>query len=61
VSSIDKLGRLHWHPKRDLSKILDDFLAWVENIGGIPEQLPDAYKDMKKAGVVLSADIAVRV
>jgi nucleoside-diphosphate-sugar epimerase len=36
VSKVDKLGMLGWEPKRDLSTILDDFLAWVESIGGIP-------------------------
>jgi dTDP-L-rhamnose 4-epimerase len=61
VSSIDKLRCLDWRPRRDLSQILDDFLSWIDSIGGISEQLPDAYKDMKKAGVVLNADVVVRV
>ncbi len=55
VSSIDKLQALGWKPKRDLTTILDDFLNWVEQIGGIPEQASDAYLDMKNAGVVLAA------
>jgi len=55
VSSIDKLQALCWKPKRDLTTILDDFLNWVEQIGGIPEQASDAYLDMKNAGVVLAA------
>jgi dTDP-L-rhamnose 4-epimerase len=61
VSSIDKLKRLDWRPRRDLSQILDDFLSWIDSIGGIPRQLPDAYADMKNAGVVLNADVAARV
>jgi len=30
-------------------------LNWVETIGGIPEQVQDAYSHMKEAGVVLAA------
>jgi dTDP-L-rhamnose 4-epimerase len=61
VSSIDKIRRLDWQPRRDLSNILDDFLGWIASIGGIPQQVPDAYKDMKNAGVVLGTDSTVRV
>jgi len=52
VSNIDKLRSLGWSPKRSLSNILDDFLVWVDSIGGIP-LIPDAHGDMQKAGVVL--------
>jgi dTDP-L-rhamnose 4-epimerase len=55
VSRIDKLKMLGWNPKLDLSAILDDFLSWVESIGGIPIQIQDAYGDMRRAGVVLRA------
>jgi dTDP-L-rhamnose 4-epimerase len=58
VSSIEKLRMLGWSPKRDLSTILDDFLAWVDSIGGIPERVHDAYGDMRRAGVVLTATVA---
>jgi len=58
VSSIEKLCLLGWSPKRYLSTILDDFLAWVDSIGGIPEQVHDAYGDMRRAGVVLRASAA---
>jgi dTDP-L-rhamnose 4-epimerase len=54
VSSIMKLRALGWSPSRDLSNILEDFLAWVERLGGIPEELADAYSDMKQSGVVLA-------
>jgi len=57
VSSVEKLKRIGWTPKRDLSAILDDFLAWVESIGGIPAKIEDAYGAMKKAGVVLKATV----
>lgn len=55
VSSVQKLAKLGWRPRRDLSKILDDFLGWVEEIGGIPANIQDAYGMMKKAGVVVAA------
>jgi dTDP-L-rhamnose 4-epimerase len=55
VSSIEKLTRLGWAPKRNLANIMDDFLAWIEDIGGIPERIPDAYGDMKREGVVLTS------
>jgi dTDP-L-rhamnose 4-epimerase len=55
VSSIAKLRALGWTPQRNLSDILDDFLNWVETVGGIPEQVLDAYSHMKEAGVVLAA------
>lgn len=55
VSAIEKLTRLGWHPRRNLSKIMDDFLDWIDSIGGIPESVQDAYCEMRNAGVVLSA------
>jgi dTDP-L-rhamnose 4-epimerase len=55
VSSIEKLKQLGWAPRHNLERILDDFLAWIEAIGGIPERIPDAYGDMRRVGVVLSA------
>jgi dTDP-L-rhamnose 4-epimerase len=55
VSKIDKLKMLGWNPKFDLSSILEDFLSWIESIGGIPLKIQDAYGDMRRAGVVLKA------
>jgi dTDP-L-rhamnose 4-epimerase len=57
VSAIAKLEQLGWAPRRDLGVILDDFLKWVQQNGGIPEKLPDAYSDMKQFGVVLGATV----
>lgn len=54
VSSIEKLRTLGWAPRRDLATILNDFLRWVDEIGGISESIDDAYGAMKSAGVVLS-------
>ncbi|MCU1297255.1 MAG: NAD-dependent epimerase/dehydratase family protein [Acidobacteriaceae bacterium] len=59
VSSIDKLVRLGWRPRRDLSMILDDFLSWVKSVGGIPDHVPDAHSEMKRSGVVLDTSIVV--
>lgn len=53
VSSIQKLAKLGWKPKRDLPTILDDFLRWIDEIGGIPDHIDDAYSAMKRAGVVM--------
>jgi dTDP-L-rhamnose 4-epimerase len=55
VSSVDKLRRLGWQPRRTLSDILDDFLEWIESTGGIPQQVQDAYSDMRNTGVVLAS------
>ena len=55
VSSIEKLTCLGWAPKRTLKNIMDDFLTWIEDIGGIPKHIPDAYGDMKRVGVVVTS------
>jgi dTDP-L-rhamnose 4-epimerase len=55
VSSVEKLSRLGWRPRRPFSLILDDFSAWIDSIGGIPQQVQDAYSEMRDAGVVLAA------
>jgi dTDP-L-rhamnose 4-epimerase len=56
VSSVDKLRSLGWRPQRDLSRIMDDFLGWIDSIGGVPNKIPDALADMRSAGVVLAAN-----
>lgn len=56
VSSVEKLKRLGWTAKRSLRTILEDFILWVDRIGGMPEDLPDAYGHMQTAGVVLKAN-----
>jgi dTDP-L-rhamnose 4-epimerase len=52
VSSIAKLTKLGWRAQRGLPQILDDFLAWVDQVGGIPSAIPDAYHDMCNQGVI---------
>jgi dTDP-L-rhamnose 4-epimerase len=58
VSSVQKLKHLGWEPRRDLSTILDDFLSWVDDVGGIPTQVHDARDEMRRAGVVLETTTA---
>ena len=60
VSNIDKLKALGWAPRNDLATILDDFIVWVDSIGGIPAQIEDAYGAMRKAGVVLKTAVGTR-
>jgi dTDP-L-rhamnose 4-epimerase len=60
VSNIDKLKALGWAPRNDLATILDDFIVWVDSIGGIPPQIEDAYGAMRKAGVVLKTAVGTR-
>jgi len=60
VSNIDNLKALGWTPQRDLSTILEDFLEWVDSIGGIPAQIEDADGAMRKAGVVLKTEVGTR-
>jgi dTDP-L-rhamnose 4-epimerase len=55
VSSIRNLCQLGWKPRRDLSEIMDDFMEWIESIGGVPEEISDAYNNMRRAGVVLTS------
>ncbi len=54
VSAIEEIRRLGWRPKRSLSTIMDDFVAWIESVGGVPDQIPDAYSEMRNGGVVLN-------
>jgi nucleoside-diphosphate-sugar epimerase len=54
VSSIDKLRQLGWSPRRSLDDIFDDFLGWIDSIGGVPDYIPDAYGAMRGAGVVVT-------
>jgi dTDP-L-rhamnose 4-epimerase len=52
VSSVEKLKALGWKPKKMLDNIINDFLAWVDAIGGIPEEAFQAETTMRESGVV---------
>ncbi len=55
VSSVEKLKDLGWRPKRDLADSLDDFLDWLRSSKADLTSVPDAYAEMRHAGVVLGA------
>jgi dTDP-L-rhamnose 4-epimerase len=52
VSSIEQLKALGWKPKKTLDNIISDFLAWVDAIGGIPDEAFQAEAIMRESGVV---------
>jgi dTDP-L-rhamnose 4-epimerase len=55
VSSTAKLTKLGWSPRCGLSQVLDDFLGWIYDMGGIPANIPDAYHEMSSRGVIQRA------
>jgi dTDP-L-rhamnose 4-epimerase len=55
VSSIEKLKALGWKPQESLDDIISDFLAWVEALGGIPQEAFQADTVMRESGVVQRA------
>jgi dTDP-L-rhamnose 4-epimerase len=55
ASSIKNLCELGWAPRRDLSAIMGDFVEWIQSVGGVPEEITDAYHKMRRAGVVLTS------
>jgi dTDP-L-rhamnose 4-epimerase len=58
VSSVDKLRGLGWSPKRDLDKIMEDFLGWIGQLGALPAGIPDAQDMMRLGGVLQTASLA---
>ena len=54
VSSIEKLRRLGWEPKRPLNNILNDYVSWLEQLGGLTDYFRDADANMRKSGSVRS-------
>jgi dTDP-L-rhamnose 4-epimerase len=55
VSNVEKLKQLGWRPQRSLADILDDFLDWLRSTNPDLTSAPDAYAEMRHAGVVLDA------
>jgi len=58
VSSIGKLEALGWAPKRNLSDIFRDYLAWLESFGDVANYFREADRMMRKAGTVRSVKLA---
>ena len=52
VSSIDKIRTLGWGPRRSLDCIIDDFLTWINDLGELPSDIPDAEAHMRAGGIV---------
>jgi dTDP-L-rhamnose 4-epimerase len=52
VSSIGKLKRLGWRPRRTLEHILDDFLAWVEGLEDVERYFSDAQNRLLEMSVL---------
>jgi dTDP-L-rhamnose 4-epimerase len=52
VSSIEKLKRLGWEPRRSLDEILEDFLAWVDGLGDLQRYFTDAHQQLLNMDVL---------
>jgi dTDP-L-rhamnose 4-epimerase len=52
VSSIEKLKRLGWVPRRSLDEIMEDFLAWVRSLDDIERYLSDAQQQLVSMNVL---------
>ena len=52
VSSVDKLRALGWAPYLTLDDIMEDFLAWIEELGDLPDGIPEAEGLMRTKGVL---------
>ena len=55
VSSIAKLKRLGWHPRRSLDVILEDFLRWVETLGDLNRFVSRAQEELLQSKVLRQA------
>jgi dTDP-L-rhamnose 4-epimerase len=61
VSCVDKLRALGWSPTRKLSQIMSDFLDWVDRLGELPADIPDAEQLMRDRGIVQGSGTVVSV
>jgi dTDP-L-rhamnose 4-epimerase len=55
VSSIEKLRKLGWRPKRGLGEIVDDFVAWVRTLGNLDRYVTDAERKLVQMDVLRQA------
>jgi dTDP-L-rhamnose 4-epimerase len=55
ISSIAKLRALGWQPKRTLHTIIEDFLAWADTMGTIPDLPAKAHDDLLQMKVLRMA------
>jgi len=52
VSAVERIRELGWYPRRSLDDIMDDFLSWIDKLGTLPSDIPDAEELMRARGVV---------
>ena len=53
ISSIEKLKKLGWTPKKSLDDIFDDYIHWLQSMGDLSDYFSEAEKAMRSSGVVL--------
>lgn len=58
VSSIEKLKALGWAPRKDLERIMSDYVEWLEGSGLLEQFYQPADHEMELAGVVRAAEQA---
>jgi len=54
VSSIEKLGKLGWTPRKSLDDIFNDYISWLQSMGDISDYFSEAEKSMRSSGVIRS-------
>jgi dTDP-L-rhamnose 4-epimerase len=52
VSSIEKLKRLGWTPKKSLDDIFLDYINWINSIGDLSDYFTEAEEAMRTSGVI---------
>jgi len=52
VSSIERLRSLGWEPRHGLDEILEDFLAWVSELGDVQRFFTDAHQQLLNMDVL---------
>jgi dTDP-L-rhamnose 4-epimerase len=55
VSSIEKLKKLGWQPRRTLDDIINDFVNWVIGLGDLERYVTDAHQRLLELGVLRQA------
>lgn len=54
VSSIEKLNKLGWSPKKSLDNIFEDYINWLNSMGDISDYFSEAEQTMRSSGVICS-------
>ncbi|PYX76270.1 MAG: hypothetical protein DMG72_05280 [Acidobacteria bacterium] len=52
VSSVEKLKRLGWRPRRTLDDVLEDFLSWVHGLGNLERYFSDTHQQLLNMDVL---------